>query len=859
MKLHFIEAPKDGPLRKQIGMADGVDRSFPNAYALSSYEYEVDVDAEGLRQYRDLLAEQANKGRALMKGLFPRELKCESRAGLIANEGNTRLLVLDVDGIAMSDVKLAEGTATAEDVKAIAESVIKLMPEDLHNVSYIALASSSFGISASKVSIHIHMFLDTPISVDMLKEWLRAVNFMQPEIYEKLTLTKQKIGIKSIVDECLAQQSRIVYIAPPFFGPKIKNPFADPQDRIVLVEKEKAVLNLEHQLEVMDELHSWIDEQQAKKLEELQKKFGVPTRKRKMKKVYLNGQKSWVVEDPERSRLSYHSDTDKIVAYNRPGDKSGPYFVWKANPEILHSLKPSELPELFSAVDPEAYELHVRKFGTGHTEQVVHGKKRRLQHHMFIDQLSDKYHILSHDPDDDIIVELYAKTAQTAEEFLRYKNATVPDPVPTWYIEFDPSDTRSLIRDMDKVVVNKFIPSEYMLDESEHELAGLVTYGEAHSMAFSCPIIYTVIHHMLGNDDEAFEHFVNWFAYIFQTRQKSGKAWLVHGTNGTGKGLFFNRIVTALFTQHHCKQQTLPEIIDDQFNGWMEHCIFLMIDEFNLENANKSVVATANEFKRMITEPTFSMRKMRVERETRKQHMNIVLGSNDVGALAMEDKRRINVAPRQTVMLDQVFPEIEDKEVFDPIIDGEIPTFAQFLRGFKVSVKQARTMLKNEAKVQASEAGLNAAERFFKAFKEGDFAVFAEILDTPEDLSSGMEKLATLKHIKKILRSSIKHINTGKPVYIHKEDLRKMYNYLAGKQIGATGFGRMVSKQEMTMRRNAQPLGSDVKMPSRPFCLEVTWHMDDEVMLYELTKAALEVETPKQAANGPAPVLTDTM
>lgn len=859
MKLHFIEAPNDGPLRKQIGMADGKDHSFPNAYHLSSYEHEVTVDKAGLKDYRDLLADQAGKGRALMKGLFPRELVCESRAGLIANEGSTRLLVLDVDGIAMDDVKINAGKATAEDVQRVAESVIQLMPEELHDVSYVALASSSFGISATKVSIHIHMFLDTPIDIILLKQWLRAANFIQPLIYDKLTLTKQKIGVKSIVDECLAQQSRIVYIAPPFFGPKIKNPFTDQSARIVLVEKDKTVLDLEPLLESMDELHSWIDEREAEKLEKLQKKAGVSTRKRKMKKLYMNGEKAWVVEDPEKSTLTYHSDSEKLVSYNRPGDKSGPYFVWKSNPEILYSLKPSEPPEMFSAVDPEAYELHVRKFGTGHTVQVVHGKKRRLQHHMFIDQLSDRYHILSHDPDDDVIVELYGKTSQTAEEFLRYKNATVPDPVPTWYIEFDPTDTRSLIKEMDKVIVNKFIPSQYMLDEEQHELAGIVGYGHGHAMMQDCPIIFTIIHHMLGNDDEAFEHFVNWLAFIFQTRQKSGKAWLIHGTNGTGKGLFFNRIVNALFTQHHCKQQSLGEIIDDQFNGWMEHCIVLMIDEFNLENANKSVVATANEFKRMITEPTFSMRKMRVERETRKQHMNIILGSNDIGALTMEDKRRVNVAPRQTVMLDEVFPDIEDKDTFDPLIDKEVPTFARFLKGFKVSVKQARTMLKNDAKVKASEAGLNAAERFFKALKEGDFGVFAEILDTPEDLSLGMEKLASLKHIKKILRASLKHINTNKPVYIHKDDLRRMYNYLSGKALGATGFGRMLTKQEMPMRRNPQPLGYDNKMASRPWCLEVSWLMEDEVMLYELVKANEYSDVPKPQQNGPAPVLQDTM
>ena len=186
-----------------------------------------------------------------------------------------------------------------------------------------------------------------------------------------------------------------------------------------------------------------------------------------------------------------------------------------------------------------------------------------------------------------------------------------------------------------------------------------------------------------------------------------------------------------------------------------------MIDEFNLENANKSVVSTANELKRWITEPTFSMRKMRAERVKRKQHMNFMLGSNDIGALSMEDRRRVNVAPRQSVMLDELFPDINDQAYFDPIVDGELDEFASFLRGFKVSAKQARTMLNNEAKVKASEAGLNAVDRFFKALSEGDFSVFAEILDVPERIEDGMEKLSMLKRSKKLLRACLPHVNTG--------------------------------------------------------------------------------------------------
>jgi len=859
MRLHFIEAPKDGKLRKQIGNANGIDMSYPQAYFLSSYEHNIEKSQDGLLTYKELLKDQGLQGRALMKGLFPHELSCESRAGLIKNEGTTNLLILDVDGLAIEGIRKTEGHMTGRDVEAVAEQVVRMLPEELHSVSYVAVASSSFGISKTNISIHIHMFLEDAVDVKVLTSWLRALNFSQPLILERLRLTKQKYKIKSVIDPCLAQQNRIVYICPAFFGPKMPNPFADDTQRYVAVTKDKALLDLSPLLESMDEASEMLSQIERTTTVALQKKYGIQTKARKTKRIHSDGRDYHVVSDPFPTAMRYHSDTDRLVAYNRPGDTSGPYFVLKANPEIIWSLKPDDRPELFKQVDYEAYQAHLQRFGAGFNKEVSHGKVRKVRRHMFIDMMSDKYHVMTHDYENDIVLELVPKSRETAEQFMQYKGQVVPEPVPTWYIGFNPLNEKSLYEDDDKTVVNQFIPTSYMLAEDKHELDGAIGYGQASQLQYYCPTIYQIIYHMLGNADEEYEHFMNWFIAIFQKRMKTKTGWLTHGTQGTGKGLFFNKIVSKLIHGHHTRQVKLQQLVDDQFNGWMEYCLFIMVDEFNLANAGKNTTAAANDIKNWVTEPSFSMRKMQREQTSRPQYMNFFLATNDVGALSMEDKRRFNVAPRQQIMLDDRFPEIHDEERFDDLIDSEMDEFSAFLRGFKVSVPKVRTILRNKAKIDASEAGMNAAEKFFKVIKMGDFEALADILDvSKQSLGADISKMSELMNIQRLLRIVLHTVNTDTPTDILVDDLRRVYQFLAEKTISKNAFAQMLSKAEIPQIRRANPLGVEKRMPSRPRCIAINWFMKDEITLTDLihhnpVNAEVERDVP------PAGLIKDTM
>lgn len=848
MKLHFIEA-LIGPMRKQLGMDDGLDHTYPNAARVTSFEEEVEVSKDGLQKYRDLLVEHAKPGHALLKGLLDGPLMRERRKGRIASDQDTQLLVLDVDGLQLNGIK---STAMGQDtVRSVAEQVIAMMPEELRSVSYVAVASSSFGMSETKVSVHIHMMLQQKVNARTLRSWLKSLNFNRDQIYAKLQLADAKLSIKSVIDPCLAEPTRVIYIAPPHFGPNAKNPFPDDEDRIVLVEKMNTALDISPLLGQMADLQGKTEEREREKLVELQKAAGVSTKKRKKTKIVIGKETHWVVSEPEKAILTIHSEDDEFVRYNMPGGKSGAYWVRKDNPEVLFSFKPEVSPQLFREVDSTAYDNHVRRFGEGHTTENVLGQNRKVRHHMFIDQNTDSFHIMSYDFENDVLVELVTKTQTTAEQFMLYKGALVPDPVPTWYIDFDPSKTDTMIVDGDKVIINRFQPSEYMVNSDvPHPLAGEVGYGEAWLVLAYCPTIYSIIYHMLGNDDECFEHFMNWVAFIFQRREKTKTGWLAHGTQGTGKGLFYHRIIRPLMGEHHARQNTLQRLVDDDFNGWMQHCLFLMIDEFNLENASSNTVRTANEIKTMVTEPTFMMRKMRREQVQVDQYLNFFLGTNDVGALSFEDKRRFNVAPRQNIMLNQRLPHVDQQEYFDSILDAELKDFAAFLHGYKVNVPKAHTILQNEAKKEASRAGMDSASSFFQILRKGDFESLAEILDKPEH-GLKPDHLMHLKQVKDLLRKMLPYVNSGRATYLMREDLKAIYSLLAGKDLSDNAFGRMLNKQELPTVRRHDPLGipDGVKLSSRPRCIEVTWAMEDEVTLADLKKHNLrEPESQQQTS-----------
>lgn len=831
MKLHFVSAhSKIGPMRKTIGLADGSSRSYPLAAKLTSYEAELDIEEDGLEGYRKLLLENAKYGRALYKGLFTRPLTHESRRNMTDPDARTSFLVLDVDGLKI-DGELKTRYRRA-DVEQVAESVIAMLPEQLHDVSYVAMASSSFGLNKDEVSVHIHFLLKSEVSHRSLKEWLTSLNYTQLDIHRRLKLTKTKTRLKSVIDPCLAEPARLIYIAPPSFGPKVNNPFTNDDERFVVVDKGEKLLDLAPLLEnVHDHLDAIIQIRDAR-IKELQREAGITRHKPKFTRINVDGRSMNVMANPPSVRMEFAYEDDEFVRYNVGGSKNNAYWVARSNPEVVRCFVPDEPAFLFKGADPEVYARHVEKYGEAYEAvKDEEGVFRKVQRTMFIDQVTDAYVTMEYDRENDEVVELKdRRNSQVAEEWMKHYGQLVPDPVPAVHVTLDPNREGAKFSVGDKDYVNRFKPSIYMRDKTEHLYPETLTYGNAWLMHLECPVISEIILNMLGDDMDCFEHFVNWFAFIMQKRDKTQTAWLVHGAEGTGKGLLFKAVLRPLIGSQYVAQNTLQGIADDQFNGWMEDLMLLMVDEFNMRGAS-SLTKAASLLKTRITEPTMMLRKMQQQQREVLQRLNFIFATNDLDAMPVTDRRRYNIAPRQQRDLEARLAYIKSHSSdTDKLIKGELKAFATVMRCFTVDIQQARTILMNQARIDTQQAGMSATDSFFAALRDGNFGVFIGILDK-STANLDPKEFAQLTRVKTFLTANLEHINTYEPCYILPDDLRILYSYLAGKEISDNALSRMLSTHDVDKKRKSRPVGAHKNLPSRPRCVEVVWTYDDEEVL----------------------------
>ena len=94
-------------------------------------------------------------------------------------------------------------------------------------------------------------------------------------------------------------------------------------------------------------------------------------------------------------------------------------------------------------------------------------------------------------------------------------------------VVFDPcTDAPAVQMEQTPYYVNMYRKTDYMLNSKK---APKLTYGTAAKLADVVPLTYKLIHHMLGSGAAETEHFINWLAYIYQTRRKSMTAWIFTG------------------------------------------------------------------------------------------------------------------------------------------------------------------------------------------------------------------------------------------------------------------------------------------------------------------------------------------
>jgi len=740
--LTFLE-PAPGLRLAKVITQDG-STPYPKARVFTSHTHYLAPNEAGLREALGHFQNHALQGHGLIKGVLKTALLNEPRKGKSDSNAPTNLLVIDLDDY-IPEV-LLPSPITSADLAATTRAILDRLPAPLNTTACIANASASTGHKPGGViGLHLFFLLDKPVPPSQLSHWLTGLNFAIDSFRDQTKLNRSGISVKWVCDPVVSRNAQIVYIAPPELS-GVSDPFQSPADRWALIEGEQWTCDILPML--LDTVPSVIQQQSTVLLNDLRKTAGLQRMKPNYRRMVVAGETLQVLTNPDQMQMVLTRHTDTHAYWNINGGDSNAYWNPIGNPEIIYNFK-GEPPFELRRANEETYNWYCEKFKTQIREV---SDPRPLA---FRDQATDQHYAVEYNPRDDRVIRSHKIQKQNIADWCAGFGMPMPDPIPNWDIEFNPQSTTVI--DWENQRLNQFqatdllrSPPPVMPSYANRKI------GEAKdALEQLCPSICTVLHHICGSADTEFEWFINWLAYTVQTRNKAHTAWVFSGVPGTGKGVFFDRILRPMIGEAYTTKKRLDHL-EEQFNAYIQHTLFLVYEEFRLNDSVQSG-KLLNKLKDEITGATSNIRAMRTDVVEAANYTNYIFFSNHLDVIRIEEgDRRFNIAPPQMVSLRAAHPEIVANL---GRIDAELGTFTGFLMAYAACENSARTCIENQAKATMKRSAMQYNERFCMAAKHGEFDYFLDVLDM--DLANDLTKSTQITTAQKYVRHWAKQIGQG--------------------------------------------------------------------------------------------------
>ena len=334
---------------------------------------------------------------------------------------------------------------------------------------------------------------------------------------------------------------------------------------------------------------------------------------------------------------------------------------------------------------------------------------------VFINTINSRYYGLGKEPgiNGKIVREL--STLEHAKQFCKHHQLNIPDAFPRARYE--------LVFDSDKIIdiknggyVNRYNAPE-ILKKAVPE-----NYTAKYPRS-----IARLMHHVFAHDKQIIERFLNDLAYAVQKRKKLITAYLVQGTEGTGKNLMFSLIIQPIFGQQYCTQTDM-DAFGSQFNSFLTENVFALISEVsgNFSSNERKNLNTTEKMKIAITDSDIQIESKGRDRINGKNSCSLIFATNRAhGVVLSKDDRRFNVAPRQEQKISETawwpgYHGLQEK------IAEEIQEFVWYLKQVEINHNWIGAVVQNKPKELLQTLSQTNAERFFQAFIEGDLEWFEE-------------------------------------------------------------------------------------------------------------------------------------
>ena len=763
--LTFLNA--DVPLTKTYEqLPDGTVKksSYPNVWEVTS----INEDAPDLAAMEKLIIKHALLGNCLLKGMVARPLIRESRKGSTDRNATTDWLCLDIDGIeptyshTTAQVNAMTG-ATEEIVHTQDVTIDAIMSAlGLGDVSYIVQWSGSMNISGPTLRCHIFIMLTKAVSAPLIKQWLIQKNHEVPLLSHHLSLTKTGNALSWGLDITACQADKLIYIAPPNLK-GIKNPLGRTP-RISRVTKAQATFDLSAKINSTDQNRALTD---AKVLE-LRDQAGLPKRKLTYKTVGAHE----VLAKPGEC-IATEIKTDRgFVYFNLNGGDSWAYYHPEDNPDYIFNFKGEPtyltkelLPAYWETLQSQAY----RVSSTGQTYLA------------FLERRSSVYWRGTYDQSNDDLVLFAAKNENMVRQFADANGLRLGDNIPEWDMEFDPHQNVRV--DFDNRCINTFQTTEFMRTPHPKK------------KTTSCPpMIFKIISHILCNDVEQIEHFMNWLACVVQTRDRTRTGWVLQGIPGTGKGLLFNKILKPLFGETQTVIKRAGEL-SEKWTDYAEGKLIVFIDEIQ-SSALKDEAGVIANLKNLITEPTVMVRVMNRNAYAVNNFANWIFASNKPDPIQVDkNDRRFNIGGYQGVE----FPRPTDEEV--DAIQGELQAFYHYLDAYPMDKLAASTPLQSAARNMLIDLSQTTSESTSSALQEGDVQYFLDQLPTGNAYKTNLPVMQKVEEYRKCLYDILARTRNNGVCNIRRDELFILFEYcVGGMSRSPTTFTKFLGHRQMAIK-----------------------------------------------------------
>lgn len=692
----FLAADKPIVKRYEITPNTGelVKHPYPFVYEVTSYQ-ETCNNLHDLFQH---IQKYAARGDCMVKGKLGRQLVTESRKGTTNSEELTEWICLDLDGIEgyqsvdhfLSDIGCAE-------------------------TDYILQWSSSMGIeNKAGFRCHIFMQLDKPVRPQQLKNWLQDLNLSRPTLSGQLQLTKTGNSLRWPLDITTCQNDKLLYIAPPDLGKGITDPFPNKgtrgkpaTPRITFEQRTLKRLSLPTNLILQEALR---DRTHAK-VSELRVAAGLP--KMKAVKYKFDGTVEYMA-NPGQATITDMKEERGFVYFNLNGGDSWAYYHPSDSPEFVYNFK-GEPTYKTSELLPQYWAKLTQQAASGAPDA-----KGNI-YLAFREFTSGVYWNGIYDTVNDTL-ELYpAKSETQLRHFMKNNKMPLGESIPDWKRVFEPNNPNVI--DRQAQTVNIYNPSDFFKDLSPPFVAS------------PPPVINKIIDHVLGNDMATLDHFYNWLAVIVQHKTRAGTAWVLQGTQGTGKGLLMHNILTPLFGYENVAAKRMEEL-ESQFTEFMENKFIVFIDEIESGKSLYHAKVTAK-LKNLIVEPMISIRNMYRPAYLAPNFASMIFASNKPSSVEVApDDRRFNVGGYQENKLQITGPEIDQ-------IDHELGEFYAYLMHYPADPDRARTPLISQSRSTLIDISRTAIDTISDALLKGDLQTLWDHLPSQKSLTPGNALIQT--------------------------------------------------------------------------------------------------------------------